>query len=106
MRGLRLAGGSILLAAGIGGLLVLGFTKVEGFAAGGGAAVGMLLVVGGVLAVLSGLSKDSSKTFDPQATLNAHAWGNDEQPWSVGEALGMAFWTFRKIGGSHLVVQR
>ena len=104
MRNLRVAGGCILLVAGIGGLVTMGYAKLQGFAAGGAAASGMILVVAGILAILSGLSKDSIENFDPQETLNVYPWANDEQPWSVGEALGMAVWTCRKVGGKLALV--
>ena len=71
MRTFRFLGGCILLASGIGGLLTMSYANLEGWGAGAAAAAGMILVVAGVLAVLSGLSKDSIKNFDPQATLTS-----------------------------------
>jgi lipoprotein-releasing system permease protein len=56
-------------------------------------------VVIGILLILSGAQKDDGPPFDPGARITEHAWTDDEQQWTIGETLGMALWTFRKIGG-------
>lgn len=59
--------------------------------------VGLFVV--GILRILAGLQRDDGAPYDPAKRLDEHAWSNDEQAWTIGEALGMALWTARRIRG-------
>jgi lipoprotein-releasing system permease protein len=54
-------------------------------------------IVIGILRILKALQKDDGPPFDPADRLTEHEWSNDEEAWSLGEALGMSFWTLRKV---------
>ncbi|MDB4944335.1 MAG: Lipoprotein releasing system transrane protein LolC [Labilithrix sp.] len=99
MRSLRIVAGLLLLAGGVAAEYGRAPFGLEGWAAGGASAGGMILIVLGVLLVLSGLNRVERPAFDPQPLLADRPWSNSEEPWSVGEALGMATWVFRKAGG-------
>ena len=55
------------------------------------------LIVLGILRILRALQKDDGPPFEPETRLTEYAWSNDEQAWTLGESLGMALWTVRKI---------
>jgi lipoprotein-releasing system permease protein len=55
-------------------------------------------IVVGILRILSGLQKDDGPPFDPAARMTEYQWSNDEQAWTIGEALGMSLWTVRRAG--------
>ncbi len=57
--------------------------------------VGLFVV--GLLRILSGLKAVGAPAYDPAARLTEHPWSNDEQAWTIGEALGMSLWTMRKV---------
>ena len=83
-------------------LLALGgaITSLSYFSAvntGGRYLVTVGLFVVGILRILSGLKSDDASPHDPGARLTEHEWSNDEQAWTIGEALGMALWTMRKV---------
>ena len=58
----------------------------------------------GILAILSGLEKDDGPPFDPGARITEHSWSNDEQAWTIGEALGMALWIPSKFRGKAFLI--
>ena len=89
----------LLLGAGGGTFAMLRASQSEGSTAGLLFAVGMVVIVVGVLLVLAGLQKAEAAAFDPAARMTEHAWSNDEQAWTLGEAFGMAFWTLKRSGG-------
>ncbi len=60
-------------------------------------------IVVGILCLLAAVQREDGPPFDPSSRLAEHPWTNDEQAWSIGEALGMSLWTFRKAGG-HLAL--
>ena len=54
-------------------------------------------IVLGILRILKGLQKDDGPPFEPAERLTEYPWSNDEQAWTLGEALGMSLWTMRKV---------
>ena len=55
-------------------------------------------IVVGILLILRALQKDEGAPFDPGARINEQTWSNDEEAWSLSEALGMSLWTIKKAG--------
>lgn len=91
-----LLGGIVLVLLG----LVVSLSSVaDGMNKGGRFVFTTFAIVVGVLRILSALQKDDGPPFDPGARLTEHPWSNDEQAWTIGEALGMGLWTIRKAGG-------
>ncbi|MDB5220510.1 MAG: Lipoprotein releasing system transrane protein LolC [Myxococcaceae bacterium] len=86
-------GGALLVVAGI----VLGL-RDEAAVLNTGVRYGLTTVsiVIGILVMLAGVQKDDGPAFDPDARITEHAWSNDEQAWTIGEALGMSLWAFWK----------
>ena len=87
-----------LVAGGLGTFGMITAARSEGEMAGALYAGAMVSIIVGILIILSGLRKDEGPRFEPGARINEYPWSNDEQPWTLGEALGMSMWTFRKVG--------
>ena len=90
-------GGVLMVAAGI----WLGVTSSAGaMNSGARYAVTTVAIVVGILVMLAGVQKDDGPAFDPGARIDEHEWtknaSNDEQSWTIGEALGMSLWAFWK----------
>ena len=99
MRRFRLLVLGILFAGGAGTWGMYTAAHHEGAIAGALYAGSMTAIVIGVLLMLAGLQKTEGPPFDPGARITEHPWSNDEQAWTLGEALGMSLWAFRKVGG-------
>ena len=86
-------GGALLVAAGI----ALGL-RSEADTLNTGLRFGLttVAIIMGILVMLAGVQKDDGPAFDPDARINEHAWSNDEQAFTIGEALGMSLWGFWK----------
>ena len=89
----------VLLAGGLGTFGMYTAGHREGSAAGALYAGSMVAIVLGVLIMLAGLQKKEGPPFDPGARITEHPWSNDEQAWTLGEALGMSLWTLKRSGG-------
>ena len=90
-----LLGGILLIGLG----LVVSLTGViEATNSGARFVLTTFAIVVGILCLLSAAHREDGPSFDPSSRLNEHAWTNDEQAWSLGEALGMSLWSFRKTG--------
>ena len=87
------SGGLLLVAAGV----ALGVTS-SAAALNNGTRYGIttVAIVIGILVMLAGVHKDDGPAFDPGARIDEHPWSNDEQSWTIGEALGMSLWAFWK----------
>jgi lipoprotein-releasing system permease protein len=94
-------GGILLVAAGI----LLGL-RSEADTLNTGLRFGLttVAIIMGILVVLAGVQKDDGPAFDPDARIDEHAWSNDEQALTIGEALGMSLWAFWKARGPILVL--
>jgi len=99
MRRFWFLGVGLLLGAGGGTFAMVRASHSEGSMAGLLYASGMVAIAVGVLLVLAGFQKEEGPPFDPGARMTEHEWSNDEQPWTLGESLGMAFWTVKRSGG-------
>jgi lipoprotein-releasing system permease protein len=89
-----LLGGVVLLVLGV----VLGISsRADAMNQGARYVVTALAIVVGILRILKALEKDDGPPFEPAGRLTEHEWSNDEQAWTIGEALGMALWTVRKV---------
>jgi lipoprotein-releasing system permease protein len=90
-----LLGGLALIAAG----LFLGLSSAAAaMNQGARYALTVVAIVIGVLRVLAALhKKEDAVRYDPGLGLEDKPWSNDEQTWSVGEALGVALWATRKV---------
>ena len=94
----------ILVAGGLGTFGMYTAAHSEGTVAGTLYASSMVAIVIGVLLMLSGLQKTEGPAFDPAARITEHPWSNDEQAWTLGEALGMSLWTLKRSGGKLALV--
>ncbi|HSO33067.1 MAG TPA: hypothetical protein VLT33_11125, partial [Labilithrix sp.] len=104
MRRFQLLVLGIAIAGGTGTFGMYTAAHREGAMAGALYAGSMVAIVIGVLIMLAGLQKTEGPSFDPGARITEHAWSNDEQAWTLGEALGMSLWTLRKVGGKLALV--
>ena len=98
MRRFWLLAFGILAAGGLGTFGMFAASHREGPTAGALYAGSMVAIVVGVLIMLAGLQKTEGPAFDPGARITEYPWSNDEQAWTLGEALGMSLWTVRKGG--------
>lgn len=99
MKRLSLVVLGLFVALGVGGFGMFTAGHREGPAAGGLYAGSTVALVLGVLLALAGIQKPESTAFDPGEGIRQNEWTNDEQPWTVGEALGMSLWTWKKVYG-------
>jgi lipoprotein-releasing system permease protein len=92
-RPLLFFGGLLLAAAGIALGVASAFATLNSGLRFGITTVAVVL---GILVMLAGVQKDDGLAFDPGARITEHAWSNDEQAWTIGEALGISLWAFWK----------
>jgi lipoprotein-releasing system permease protein len=89
----------ILVAGGLGAFGMYTASHSEGSTAAALYSGSMVAIVVGILFMLAGLQKTEGPAFDPGARINEYPWSNDEQAWTLGEALGMSLWTLKRSGG-------
>jgi lipoprotein-releasing system permease protein len=89
-----LLGGLVLVALGLGlSLSTLGDSMNQGARY----VLTTFAIIFGILRILKALHKDEGPPFEPAEHLREHEWSNDEEAWTLGEALGMSLWTVRKV---------
>lgn len=96
-----LLGGVVLFGAGV-ALATMSWASTLN--PGGRYVLATLGIVLGILVILAAVEKDDGPAFEPGARLTEYPWSNDEQLWTIGEALGMAVWTVKKAGGKLALV--
>jgi lipoprotein-releasing system permease protein len=88
-----LLGGLVLVALGL-AISLASFANAMN--QGGRYALSTGAMVAGILLILAAVQRDEGAPFDPGARITEHPWSNDEQAWTLGEALGMSLWTLKK----------